>query len=393
MGYLEFKKYAAIAGYRNPLQQASFKPRPVGPVASVNVANQNRSTQWQKDAPLLTAQTAADKQFKQQNTKPEARAYAMFGAAPNSQQASTQPQQQNQQTAAQVQPIQQPSVQQPAATQQTASQVPSFDIKGTYKDLPQPVQLGVQDALEAIKPGANVLELGKIDKDVFNSDEFRKLETNEEKMEYLQRIATKAGIFSALYQKDENGKVKATGVISDIINDPDKLYELPDKVLANPEFFDSLVSAVENSKDTDTLKFLQWAKDQTAARKTPADSTAPGADETGASSANKGFSVNLTEEQESKLTSAAAKSLWNQIKADPITTIPKAAGLFLNQIGMGGMASFAENPFVFYLSLAGLLLGGAALLSGGARQSNPPQVVINNGPQADPRMTQVPYGV
>lgn len=401
MGYLEFKKYAAITGYQNPLQQASFKPRPVGPVESVNVANQNRSTQWQKDAPLLTAQTAVDKQFRQQNTKPEARAYAMFGAAPNKQQASTQPQQQDQQVTAVAQP-------QPAATttnqQHTTNQatnkpqptgnqtIPAnlSSIRDTLSSLPQPVQQGIEDALNDIKPGNNVLEMGKLSPDLFSSDEFRNLKTNEERYEYLQRAATKAGVFAAMYQKDENGKVKVTS-ISDLMQHPEKLQDLPQQVFDQPEFFDSLEKAVENG-DMDTLEFLQWAKNQHA------KSSAASAGASGAANVAGGkdspFSIKMSDEQEARLTKAAAKVMWNNVKKDPINNIPRAAGLFLRQQGLDGLADFASNPFSFFLSLAGILLSGGMLLSGafgGGNQQQP--IVINNGPQADTRMQRVPYGI
>lgn len=265
---------------------------------------------------------------------------------------------------------------------------PNTGIIDTYKNLPKAVQLGVQDALDAFKPGANVTELGKFDKDLFNSEDFRNLKSNEEKLEYLQRIATKTGIFAALYQKDENGKVKSTGVIGDLLKDPDKLSQLPDQVLSNPEFFDSLVTAVENSKDIDTLNFLQWARDKVAA-----GDKSDTASEGGAVNPtnNSGLSVALTEEQESRLTKAAAKSLWNQVQEDPLTNIPKAAGLFLRQAGLDGLASFAENPFVFYLSLAGLLLGGGALLAGGGNEQQPIIINTGNGGSYDPRMAQIPY--
>lgn len=249
-----------------------------------------------------------------------------------------------------------------------------------YADLPKPVQLGIQDALDSFKPGNNVFEMGKLDPNLFNSDEFRKLTTNEERYAYLQRAATKAGVYAAMYNKDDKGNVKVTS-IRDILQDPKKLHNIPQQVFDQPEFFSSLEKAVE-SGDMDTLEFLQWAKDKYAKAATAKTNGTETADP---------FSITMSKEQEARLTKAASKAMWNNIQKDPLNNMPRAASLFLRQQGLDGLADFASNPFSFFASLAAILLGGGALLFGGLGQQEPQQVVINNGGQPDTRMSRVPY--
>lgn len=134
----------------------------------------------------------------------------------------------------------------------------------------------------------------------------------------------------------------------------------------NPEWVPSLVKAVKGGS-MEGLKELQ---------------NFMGKDGSGA--------AYFTEEEQKQLTDAAKSASWNAIKSDPFSNIPKVAGLFLRQHGMGGLADFAESPFAFYGSLLAILFGGGMLLSSGNDQQQP--IIINQGGGSyDPRMAQIPY--
>ena len=85
------------------------------------------------------------------------------------------------------------------------------------------------------------------------------------------------------------------------------------------------------------------------------------------------------------ITDGLQSRVWDEVKANPIQNIPKAASLFLRQHGLGVMADFAKNPIAFYGSLIGILGGGAMLLGGSDSESQP--ITINN----HPGYNKVPY--
>jgi len=117
----------------------------------------------------------------------------------------------------------------------------------------------------------------------------------------------------------------------------------------NPQWFPSLVTAVKNGSP-DALKELQ---------KMMGD---------GSSNANY-----FSPEEKQQLMSAAQSASWNAIKSDPLTNLPKIAGLFLRSKGWNGAADFAENPVGFYGSALALLFGGGMLLAGGDEEEQPQQ--------------------
>lgn len=136
----------------------------------------------------------------------------------------------------------------------------------------------------------------------------------------------------------------------------------------NPHFWPSLVAAVGNA-DPSGLKALQEM-----------------------TSGNADVSKLLTPDESKQLTSAAKSASWNAIKSDWFTNLPKVASLFLRQIGLGGIAGFAENPLVFYGGILTLLLGGSMLLSGGdddEHEAQKPQYTMS--PYNHPGYNRVPY--
>ena len=117
----------------------------------------------------------------------------------------------------------------------------------------------------------------------------------------------------------------------------------------NPQWFPSLVTAVKNGSP-DALKELQKMMGE------------------GSSNANY-----FSPEEKQQLMSAAQSASWNAIKSDPLTNLPKIAGLFLRSKGWNGAADFAENPVGFYGSALALLFGGGMLLAGGDEEDQPQQ--------------------
>ena len=253
-------------------------------------------------------------------------------------------------------------------------------------NVPQPIQLGFEDAVnDWFDKGKdlNVFEAGKIDPNIFNSDAFRNLKTNEEKWDYLQRAASKAGVFSYLSEQNKLKNPNLPG-IGELFMDPKKLYELPQQILDQPEFFDSLVAAVDKG-DMDALEFLQWAEAKWKGQNGTGSGSGAAA---GGNGSAPGLRIKFSTEQINKIKGAAQRALWGQIKADPLNNIPKAIAMFLRMQGLDQVADFARDPFKFYAALAAVLLGGAAVLGLGDDEERQPAPVT---PQVDPRMAAVPY--
>lgn len=255
------------------------------------------------------------------------------------------------------------------------------------KDIPDPIRQGFGDAIdEWFENGRNlnVFESGKLNPNLFSSDAFKALKTNEEKWDYLQRVATKAGVFQYLTDQIKLNNSDMPNPV-DLYLHPEKLYDLPQQILDKPEFFDSFLTAADKG-DMGALEFFQWAESKWKGGTT---GSTPGGD--AAPAGNKGVRINLSEDQKNKIKAVAQRVLWREVKADPLRNIPKAIAMFLRMYGYDQMADFARDPIKFYSSLAAVLLGGAVILGTDNDDDEDERQLINSGKHVDPRMTQVPY--
>lgn len=171
--------------------------------------------------------------------------------------------------------------------------------------------------------------------------------------------------------------------LQDTNYDPSKLT-LND-VANNKNVVNSIGAALENASPASLDSFIRISEQYQKASKGGADFNGVGATQ-----------VNpAIENAKKQLTGSFLKGVWKNVKANPIEMVPQIAGMFLRHLGAGDtVANFASDPMKFYISLAGLLLGGGLLLSGGFGGSNSrqPQIIINNGgQQLDPRLQRVPY--
>ena len=304
------------------------------------------------------------------------------------------------------------------------------EVFGTALDtlgkLPTPVREGALDAFDAMTtPGTNIAEQSKLNKDFFTTDTWRSLKTNEERANYLTRALTKSGLLSTLYGKDKGGN---NIDLESLITDPQKLYTLPQQLLDQPAFFDSLCDAAGNG-DLNTIEFLLWARNggvestlfgkQQPTKIAPGTGTAQSAPRSGDDSyrssssepftpannasqtetpetSKAGINIKLSTEQTYKVCKAATKAFWNSIQQDPMNAFPMAASMFLDYIGLNGIGSWMRDPLHFYLALGTVLLGGGFLLFGGGDSkqdaATKQTIVVNNGQQQqDPRLSRIPY--
>lgn len=154
----------------------------------------------------------------------------------------------------------------------------------------------------------------------------------------------------------------------------------------NPEFFYTRLKAALDSSDpsivalgNELMKIMDGATENTE-----------NAD--GLLSMVKDMFAKLDENQKAELKSSFQTKMWDAVKTNPFEYLPTVASIFLRSIGLGGVADFAENPWIFYLGSAAILFGGGALLANmlSGDEEEPPFMAVG---QPDPRMSRVPYSV
>lgn len=211
------------------------------------------------------------------------------------------------------------------------------------------------------------------DKNTFNNDRINNIKDPAQLDAYMDFVL-KGGFGAQQLQDTDYDLSKMT--IADIANNPNAISGLSD--------------ALENSSQEARESFLRVTKQyQEAMSNKGGDATNSGNGNATASTSGAG---SMSQENMDQIKGSFLKGAWNDIKKDPIGMLPQIASMFLKYIGAGdGIANFFKNPWGFYLSLAGILLGGTALLTGGGEQQQPNIVINNGGSQVDPRMAQVPY--
>lgn len=212
-----------------------------------------------------------------------------------------------------------------------------------------------------------------IQSDAFNNDRINNISDAATRDAYTDFVL-KGGAFAQQLQ--------------DTNYDPSKL-NLND-IKNNPNVVNSIGAALENASPASLDSFMRIGQQYEKMQQEQSSST------TAASGGTIQPDSAMTKIKD-QLTGSFLKGMWKNIKANPIQMIPQAASMFLRYLGAGeSVAGFAADPMKFYLSMAGILLGGGLLLSGafgGGGANQPQQIVINNGPQTDPRMQRVPYGI
>ena len=78
-----------------------------------------------------------------------------------------------------------------------------------------------------------------------------------------------------------------------------------------------------------------------------------------------GNAEGLPPELTEAIKSGVQSNAWNWIKENPLENIPKVVGLWMHGKGWNTAGDWSSNPWVFYGSLAALLVGGSMLMSGG----------------------------
>jgi hypothetical protein len=101
---------------------------------------------------------------------------------------------------------------------------------------------------------------------------------------------------------------------------------------------------------------------------------------------SQGTSSGISEQATQMLTNAVQKKCYNALSENFFGNLPMVASLWLKQKGLGGLAGFAENPWIFYSGLIALLLGGGALIGGalglfGGGDGGGSTVVVQQSPQ------------
>ena len=191
-----------------------------------------------------------------------------------------------------------------------------------------------------------------IPSDLLNNDAIKRIKDPKEMRKYLEVMLP---VSAGLQQLVSGGKFTM------------------DAVLENDTAVEGFSKALETANPM-ALQVLQQMQKEMAG-----DNKGNGGDKP-TTNADGSTTPSVKDQNMKKLTSAAAKGVWNSVKENPIENFPKAIGMFLSHIGAGqGITDFVSNPFAFYGSLLTLLVGGGLLMGGmgGGSSQQQPQVVNN----------------
>ena len=197
----------------------------------------------------------------------------------------------------------------------------------------------------------------KLDEGSFNSEEWRNLKTDDERTAYITKLIQDWGYNKAGIAVRENG-------MAAVAKNPDLVPKDLNGVLSNEANYNELKEALSHG-DMEFLNYMQRMQSSMG-------------DEKAASYFSQVWS-NIPEEKQEELLGTMKTAAWNNIKADPLSNIPKAIALWFKMKGWDQLGEFAQNPMNFYLTLGGLLVGGTALAGAAFGNGGSQQPIINVG--------------